>query len=322
MKFAALFPGQGSQYVGMIKTLRDEFSFTKSIFEEASDALHEDIVKLCLEGPSDTLQLTHNAQPTILTTSYAWFQVLKHNLDFKPAAAAGHSLGEYTALLAGGAMTLTEAVKLVRTRGQLMQAAVPKGKGKMAAVIGLSDDKVKELCALASRDHDSMVVPANFNAPSQVVIAGHAEAVDRASQIAAGGDAARPDLKARKAIPLAVSAPFHCPLMNPVAEKFLPSLEAVAWRTPAFPVAANVDAKLRQQAEVTNLLKDQIDHPVLWTGCVQTLTDSGFTNFVEMGPSKVLTGLVKRIAEDGKVYSLDSIDDFRNFETAYREVVR
>lgn len=322
MKFAALFPGQGSQYVGMIKVLRDEFPFTKSIFEEASDALHEDIVKLCLEGPTDTLQLTSNAQPTILTTSYAWFQVLKHNLDFKPSAAAGHSLGEYTALLAGGAMTLTEAVKLVRTRGELMQAAVPKGKGKMAAIIGLTDEKIKELCALATKGNDSLVVPANFNAPSQVVIAGHAEAVDRAAAIAAGGEAARPDLKARKAIPLSVSAPFHCPLMNPVAERFLPTLESVAWKTPAFPVAANVDAKLRQQAEVAPLLKDQIDHPVLWTSCVQSLTDAGFTKFVEMGPGKVLTGLVKRIAEEGKVYSLDSIDDFKNFETAYREVVR
>lgn len=322
MKFAALFPGQGSQYVGMIKTLREQFPFTHEIFEEASEALNEDIVKLCLEGPSDTLQLTLNAQPTILTTSYAWFQVLKHHLDFKPAAAAGHSLGEYSALLAAGAMTLTEAVKLVRTRGQLMQVAVPQGKGKMAAIIGLNDDKIKELCQFSSQGAHSLVVPANFNAPSQVVIAGHAEAVDKASQIASGADPSRPDLKARKAIALSVSAPFHCPLMKPVAEQFMLHLEKVAWKTPSFPVAANVDAKLRQQAEVTTLLKDQIDHPVLWTSCVQSLKEAGFTKFVEMGPSKVLTGLVKRIAEDAKVYSLDSLDDFKNFESAYQEVMQ
>jgi [acyl-carrier-protein] S-malonyltransferase len=174
MKFAALFPGQGSQSVGMIKVLRDEFPYTREIFEEANDALREDLAKLCLEGPEASLQLTHNAQPALLMTSYAWFRVLKRTLDFRPAAGAGHSLGEYSALCAAGAMTLTEAVKLVRKRGELMQTAVPQGKGKMAAVIGLDDDKVKELCAKATEGPHSLVVPANFNAPSQVVIAGHA----------------------------------------------------------------------------------------------------------------------------------------------------
>lgn len=316
MTIAALFPGQGSQYPGMSKDLLQEFSFTRQLFEEASDALHTNLTKLCLDGPSDELQLTHNAQPCILTTSYAWFQVLRRNLDFKPKAAGGHSLGEYSALLAAGAMTLTEAVTLVRKRGELMQSAVPAGKGKMAAVLGLDDDKVRQLCNEASEGENSIVVPANFNAPSQVVIAGHAGAVDRAAALANGGN---PELKARKVIPLNVSAPFHCPLMKPVAEKFVPFLQAVPWKPRTFPVVANLDAQLRQEGDLVALLKDQIDHSVRWTECVQTLSASGCDWFVEMGPGKVLTGLVKRIADGATLSSLDSAADFQALEKLYKE---
>ncbi len=311
MKFAALFPGQGSQYVGMAKVLREEFSFTREVFEEASEALKEDLVKLCQDGPADHLQLTENAQPCILTTSYAWYQVLRRNLDFKPQSGAGHSLGEYTALLASGAMTLTEAVRLVRTRGQLMQSAVPKGVGKMAAVLGLTDDKIEELCQMASQG-DSIVVPANFNAPSQVVVAGNADAVDRLTALA-------PEYKARKVIPLNVSAPFHCPLMKPVAEKFMPSLQAVQWQSRSFPIAHNLDGEIRSSGDLVPLLKDQIDHPVKWTGCVGALSKNGIEAFVEMGPGKVLTGLVKRISDGAKLFNLDSLDDLKTFEIFYRE---
>ena len=319
MKLAALFPGQGSQYVGMAKLLREEFAFTKAIYEEASDALKADLVKLCNEGPADALQLTENAQPCILTTSYAWFQVLRHNLDFVPQAGAGHSLGEYSALLSAGAMTLSEAVQLVRARGQFMQGAVPKGLGKMAAVIGLADDKVEALCKLAT-EGSSIVVPANYNAPSQVVIAGHAEAVDRFTQIAAAPPT--PDLKARKVMPLNVSAPFHCPLMKPVTEKLMPNLEKVGWKKVTFPIVHNLDAILRTDEYVVPLLRDQIDHPVRWTQCVQTLAKDGVDVYVEMGPGKVLTGLVKRIAENAKLFNLDSLDDLKAFETFYKENVR
>jgi len=318
VKIAALFPGQGSQNVGMVKNLLEEFPFTKQIFEEASDALKQDLVKLCNEGPADTLQMTENAQPAILTTSYAWFQVLKRNLDFSPAAGAGHSLGEYSALLAAGAMNLSEAVRLVRMRGQLMQNAVPKGLGKMSAVLGLSDEKVEELCRLASTAGSS-VVPANFNAPSQVVVAGNAEAVDRLAAIAAAPE--NPELKARKVIPLAVSAPFHCPLMKPVKEKFLPSLQSVAWKTRVFPIVHNLDAEMRSDGDLLTLLSDQIDHPVRWTQCVQRLAKDGTQAYVEMGPGKVLTGLVKRIAEGAKLFNLESSADVKAFETFYKETL-
>lgn len=318
MKYAALFPGQGAQYAGMTKVLRDDFSWTKQFFEEASDSIKEDLYKMCLDGPEDALQRTHNSQPCILTTSYAWFQVLKRNLDFAPAAGAGHSLGEYTALCASGALTLTEAVRLVRKRGELMQEAVPHGKGKMAAVLGLDDDKVIDLCKRATAGDHSQVVPANFNQPGQVVIAGHAEAVDRAEAIATDGKV--PELKARKVIPLKVSAPFHCPLMKPAADGFLPFLKATAWsKIRTFPVVNNVDAKLRSEGDLSELLRDQIDHPVQWTACMKTLDESGLTRFIEMGPGKVLTGLGKRILANAQFMGIETTEDVAKLETLFKE---
>lgn len=308
---AVLFPGQGSQYPGMSKVLLENFGYTKEIYEEASDAIKVDLKKLCSEGPADELQLTFNAQPAILVTSTAWYQVLKRNYDFKPAAAAGHSLGEYSALVASGALELSDAIRLVRKRGELMQSAVKPGQGKMAAVIGLSDDKIVEACKEASTD-GKLVVPANFNAPSQVVIAGHAEAVDRFSEIAKG--TVRPDWKARKVIPLNVSAPFHCPLMKSTAEAFETFLQETHWGSLAFPVVSNVDAQLRASGSMTEILRDQIDHPVLWTSCVQTLQKLGIGRFVEMGPSRVLTGLVKRILDGVEALSMDSMDELQAFE--------
>jgi [acyl-carrier-protein] S-malonyltransferase len=312
---AAIFPGQGSQYPGMAKALRDSFPWTKTIYEEASDAVKEDLSSLCLEGDAATLQLTHNAQPCILVTSFAWFQVLKRELDFLPAAFGGHSLGEYTALVAAGALSLAEAAPLVRKRGELMQRAVPAGKGKMAAILGLDDEKVEALCVAASRGTDSLVVPVNYNAPNQVVIAGHATAVDRAAELGS-----TPEFKARKVIPLKVSAPFHSPLMKSVADEFLPYLTATAWKPLPRPVVFNVDAKIREEAPLAALLKDQLDHPVRWAECIRALRQTGILCYVEPGPGKVLTGLVKRILEDGKTWNVDSEDDFRAFEKALTEV--
>lgn len=315
---AAVFPGQASQYVGMSKVLYDQFPWTKQIYEEASDSIKENIFKLCSEGPEDTLQLTQNQQPCILTTSYAWFQVLKKNLGFDPFAGAGHSLGEYSALLAAGAMTLTEAVTLVRIRGQLMQNAVPKGRGKMAAILGLSDDKVKALCEKATEDAiHSFVVPANFNAPSQVVISGHAAAVDRVQAIATDPNAG--ELKPRKFIPLNVSAPFHCALMKPVAEEFESHLMAVKWGPRAFSIAHNVDGKIRKEGELNTVLKNQIANPVLWTTCISNLVEHGTQVFIELGPNKVLTGLIKRMTENIALFSMDSFEDFKKFETYIKE---
>lgn len=305
--------------MGMIKDLLENFTWTREIFEEASDALKHDLTKLCLDGPADELQLTSNAQPTILTTSYAWFQVLRRQFDFAPAAGAGHSLGEYSALLASGAMTLTEAVRLVRKRGELMQTAVPAGKGKMAAVLGLADEAVKQLCELASEGTHSIVVPANFNAPSQVVVAGHAGAVDRAEKLA-GGE--RPELKAKKFIPLKVSAPFHCPLMKPVAEGFVAYLQAVKWQSRRFGIVHNLDAVYRREGDLLPLLRDQIDHPVLWTQCQKTLEAQGATHYVEMGPGRVLVGLGKRIVDNGQFFSMESVSDLKNFEKMYEGVFK
>lgn len=314
MKIAALFPGQGSQAVGMPKALIENFPWTKAIYEEASDALHEDLLRLCLEGPADRLQLTENAQPAILTTSYAWFEVLRKGLDFRPAAGSGHSLGEYSALLAAGALTLSEAVPLVRTRGRLMQAAVPVGKGKMAALLGLDDDKVIALCERASEGEHSLVVAANFNAPAQVVIAGHTDAVERAEAMAA-----TPEFAARKVIPLNVSAPFHSPLMSGVARDFVSYLQGVEWKKPVFPVVNNLDGRWRAEGDWASLLRDQIDHPVRWTACVRTLETQGMSAFVEMGPGSVLTALVKRTTKAAKLFSVDSLESMKKLETALKE---
>ncbi|MBY0370731.1 ACP S-malonyltransferase [bacterium] len=318
-RLAALFPGQGAQYPGMIKELLGEFPSSKQLFEEASDALGVNLTKLCLEGPEDQLQLTMNAQPAILTTSFAWFQTLRQVVDFQPQAGAGHSLGEYSALLASGAMGLPEAVRLVRERGRLMQNAVPAGKGKMAALLGLEDEAARELCRLATQGETSLVVPANFNSPGQVVIAGHAEAVDRAS-VLAGGEA-HPHLKARKVIPLKVSAPFHCPLMKPVAEAFEASLRSVAWKPRRFGIVHNLDAAFRQEGDLVPLLRDQIDHPVLWTQCQKALEDQGTAHYFEMGPGRVLTGLGKRNAK-GTFHNIESAADVKAAEKLFQETLR
>jgi [acyl-carrier-protein] S-malonyltransferase len=314
---AALFPGQGSQYAGMNRVLLEQFPWTREIYEEASDAIGVDIKKLCLDGPEADLQQTENAQPAILTTSYAWFQVLRRNLDFYPSAAGGHSLGEYSALLAAEALSLPSAVQLVRERGRLMQQAVPVGRGKMAAILGLSDENTLKLCQAATQP-GSIVVPANFNSPGQVVVAGNAEAVDRAEKLATSGEV--PELKARKFIPLKVSAPFHCPLMKPVAEKFEASLKGVSWKERTFPIAHNLDAVVRKEGDLVSLLRDQIDHPVRWTQCQQALRALGNTCYVEMGPGKVLSGLGKRISGDAVFFNLETADDVKKFELKLQEL--
>lgn len=314
-RIGAIFPGQGSQSVGMIRELLEVFPETKEVFAEVNEALHEHFDKLCLEGPEEDLQRTANAQPAILATSYAWYQGLKKRFDFVPAAGAGHSLGEYSALTAAGAISLEDAVKLVRARGLLMQEAVPVGQGKMAALLGLSDIHVIALCEAASRP-DSIVTPANFNSPGQTVIAGHTSAVERAEALASSGE--NPDWKARKVIPLKVSAPFHCPLMAPVASAFEAHVKSVHWKPRAFGIVHNVDAKFREKIdteELVPLLCQQIEKPVLWTQCQTALSAEGITRFLEMGPGKVLTGLGKRISAEATFQTVDSAADLKKVET-------
>ena len=312
IRTVTLFPGQGSQYPGMPKEVLENFPWTQEIFEEASDALKMNLTKLCLEGPESDLRLTENAQPAILTTSYAWFEVLRRQLSYEPSAVAGHSLGEYSALLGSGAFDLGTAVKLVRKRGQLMQSAVPVGEGKMAAFIGLADEIVRAICEEAS-DSDHQVVAANYNAPSQVVIAGHSAAVERAQVLASGET--RKEFKARKVVPLNVSAPFHSPLMKPVADSFEADLKSAKWSELRYPIVSNLDAELRQEGDWVTLLRDQIDHPVLWTQSIEGLAKQEFETYVEVGPGKVLTGLVKRIARGSQLFNVDSLEELKKFET-------
>jgi [acyl-carrier-protein] S-malonyltransferase len=292
MRVAWCFPGQGSQFVGMGKELAQAFPEAREVFARADDALGERISVTCFEGPESDLVLTRNTQPAIVTASLAALAALRSAGAPPPVSAAGHSLGEYSALVASGALHLEDAVRLVRLRGEAMQAAVPPGAGAMAAIMGLSPDKLAEICEEAKQGEE--VGPANFNAPGQIVVAGHAGAVGRAVKLVAerGG----------KAIPLKVSAPFHCALMAPAAVKLAAALEQVEVGPLAFPVIANVDARPNVDAtRVKSLLVAQVDHPVRWEETVRAMAEGGVTHILEIGPGKVLAGLVRRIAKEIEV---------------------
>lgn len=310
MRVAWCFPGQGSQFVGMGKEIAEAFPAARDVFERADRALGEKISTLCFEGPEDQLTLTRNTQPAIVTTSVAVLAALRAKVrDLPlPASAAGHSLGEYSALVASGALTLEDAVRVVRLRGEAMQEAVPAGAGAMAAVMGLAPEKVVEICDEAKQGE--VVSPANYNAPGQIVIAGHAAAVARASKLVSE--------RQGKAIPLKVSAPFHCALMAPAGQKLAARLETVAVAPLAFPVLANVDARPNQDAHrVKELLVQQVDHPVRWEETVRAMAESGVTHILEIGPGKVLAGLVKRIAKEIEVVPVGTIDGIEKAATLF-----
>jgi [acyl-carrier-protein] S-malonyltransferase len=287
---ALLFPGQGAQAAGMGKALAQQFPIAAQVFAEADAALGFGLSQLCFEGPDDDLKLTTNAQPAIVATSIAALRVLEQETGVQPAYVAGHSLGEYSALVAAGVLTLSDAVRVVRERGRLMQEAVPVGVGAMAALFNLSPEDVAAVCAEAAQGE--VVSPANLNGGGQIVIAGHASAVRRA----VAGAKAR---GAKRAVELAVSAPFHCALMKPAADGLAKVLESVTVRSPKAPVIANVTADVNADPQrVKDLLVQQVTAPVRWEESMQKLQGLGCTATVEVGPGKVLAGLLKRIVPD------------------------
>jgi [acyl-carrier-protein] S-malonyltransferase len=299
-RVAFVFPGQGSQQVGMGRSAYDAPA-GRETFDRADRALAESISRLCFEGPEAELQLTANSQPAILTTSIALWRVL----DQRPDVVAGHSLGEYSANVAAGSLDFEDAVKLVRKRGQYMQAAVPVGKGAMAAVLGADAALVEKVCS----EIEGVVGPANYNCPGQLVIAGETEAVARASAALSAAGA--------KLRSLPVSAPFHCALMKPAEEKLEPDLHATAFRTPELPIYINVDAQPISTLEAArDALVRQVSHPVKWQQSVERMVADGVTLFVEIGPGKVLVNMIKRIAKDSERVNVESPADVAGARTA------
>lgn len=297
---AMVFPGQGSQTPGMGKNLAENFPVARQVFEEADDALGFAISRLCFEGPAEDLQLTENTQPAILTVSVAAFRAMKEAGIEAPAFVAGHSLGEYSALVAAGALSLSDAVRTVRARGQYMQEAVPVGTGAMAAVMGAELSEIERICGEAqpSFTNGQVCSIANFNSPAQAVIAGSTEAVDRAIEMLSG--------VAKRVIRLKVSAPFHCALMKPAQDRLAADLERLSFNEPAIPVVTNVDARpTTAPGELRDALVRQVSAPVRWLESMQLLMQEGVATFVEAGPGKVLSGLTRQTSREVKTLNVE-----------------
>jgi [acyl-carrier-protein] S-malonyltransferase len=286
MKYAIVYPGQGSQSLGMLSDLSTNFSIVRDIFSEASDAIDVDLWKITQED-ENSLNQTENTQPVMLAAGYATYKVLSSEVDLSPECMAGHSLGEYTALVAAGSLSFYDATRLVRKRAQLMQSAVPSGVGAMAAILGLDDEKVIEIC---NQSNSLGVVEAvNFNSPGQVVIAGEKETVNNACE-------AMKNAGARRALVLPVSVPSHCSLMTDAAQEFAESVDMVNFIIGNVDVLHNVDASIAEDInEIKSKLVDQLHKPVLWTSSVQKMQRLGIEKIIELGPGKVLAGLTRRI---------------------------
>ena len=288
-QFAFVFPGQGSQTVGMLSELAATYPLVEATFREASDALGYDLWQLVSAGPAEELNKTWQTQPALLAASVAIYRVWQQQGGAQPTLMAGHSLGEYSALVCAGVLDFADAIKLVELRGKLMQEAVPEGTGAMQAIIGLDDASIRKACEESAQGQ--VVSPVNFNSPGQVVIAGNKEAVERAG-------AACKAAGAKRALPLPVSVPSHCALMKPAADKLAVALEEIAFNAPSVPVVNNVDVKCESDAAaIRHALVRQLYSPVRWTESVEFMASQGGTQLLEMGPGKVLTGLTKRIVD-------------------------
>jgi [acyl-carrier-protein] S-malonyltransferase len=296
MKIAFIFPGQGSQYIGMAKDVTEHFAESKEVFETASSVLGYDLLQLCLSGPVEKLNLTEYTQPAILTASIALLQPLARR-GVEASAAAGHSLGEYTAITAAGGFEFKDAVALVRKRGQFMQEAVPEGTGLMAAILGMERQDVEKTCLEAAKN--GIVAPANYNSPGQIVIAGEKQAVEKAMELARTAGA-------KRVIPLPVSVPSHCAMMKQAGERLARELEQITISDLHIPIVNNANAKfIRTAAELRPSLVGQISSPLYWEDSIKNLAAEGYDTFIEIGPGKVLSGLVKRISKDVKVLNVE-----------------
>jgi [acyl-carrier-protein] S-malonyltransferase len=304
---AFVFPGQGSQYIGMCKELYGEFPTVRKTFEEASDVLHLDMAKLCFDEGSNDLNLTVNAQPAILTASIAALRVLNEEAGFQADYVAGHSLGEYSALVASETLEFKDAVWIVRERGKFTQEAVPVGVGAMAAVLGLETDVVEGICEEASTN-GFVVSPANFNAPGQTVISGNREAVEKATSLSK-------ERGAKRVVLLEVSAPFHCKLMAPAAERLAQVLDKINFSEFKIPIVTNLDAKINiDPARIRDLLIDQVMSPVRWYESIKTLYEAGVRRFLEVGPGNVLSGLIKRTVPDAFVRNFEKVGHLKQLK--------
>ncbi|MBQ3367033.1 MAG: ACP S-malonyltransferase [Acidaminococcaceae bacterium] len=312
-KVAFVFPGQGSQKVGMGKDLYDNYACAKKVFEEADEALGFSITKMCFEGPEEDLRLTKFTQPAILTCSVAALAVMREN-GLESEAAGGHSLGEYSALVAAGVMSLQDAVVAVHKRGEFMQDAVPVGEGAMAAVMGLTPDEIVMICQKVEAGCGEAVQAVNFNCPGQVVIAGAAKAVEKANEaLKAAG--------AKRVVPLPVSAPFHSTLMKPAAERLKEVLDKIEFRDAKFPVVANVTAEPVVQAEeIRALLVKQAASPVKWEMSMHRMIKDGFDTFVEVGPGKVLTGFTRKIDRTMNALNVEDMASLEKTLAYFKEV--
>ncbi|GAM56993.1 malonyl CoA-acyl carrier protein transacylase [Vibrio ishigakensis] len=304
-KFAIVFPGQGSQSLGMLAELGEQHEVVKQTFAEASEVLGYDLWALIQDGPAEDLNQTQRTQPALLAASVAIWRVWNEQSLATPELVAGHSLGEYSALVCAGVIDFKEAIKLVELRGQLMQQAVPAGTGAMYAIIGLGDEEIAKACEEAAQGE--VVSPVNFNSPGQVVIAGNKDAVERAGALCK-------EAGAKRALPLPVSVPSHCALMKPAADKLAEALESIQFNTPALPVINNVDVEAATDpAVIKQALVRQLYSPVRWTETVQSMHEQGVEKLLELGPGKVLTGLTKRIV---KSLSAAAVNDAASLEAA------
>jgi [acyl-carrier-protein] S-malonyltransferase len=306
MKIAFIFPGQGSQYAGMAKEFIENFEESKEVFVAASDVLGFDLAHLCINGPVEKLNLTENTQPAILAASIAMLRPLERR-GLAAAAAAGHSLGEYTAITAAGGLELRDAVALVQKRGRFMQESVPEGAGLMAAILGMDRQAVEKTCLEAAKN--GIVGPANYNSPGQIVIAGEKQAVEKAMELAKAAGA-------KKVVPLTVSVPSHCGMMKKAGDRLAQELEKVKINDLRFPIVNNADAKfLHTASELRPSLVKQISSPLYWEDSIKNMASDGYDTFIEIGPGKVLSGLVRRIAKDAKVMN---VEDLKSMEEALR----